>query len=333
MKNPLRSLAGLLLPASLVAQAPADPAPSRAASDYGILLMAHGGSPEWNAMVQAAVAPLAPHRPIAVAFGMADPATMAAALDTLRQAGVERVAVVRLFISGESFLPATLFHLGLSTDAPALPAMRHGPAGHGAHTAAAPTAPIPHGLQVATHRDGLMDGPEITAVMAARARSARRAPGAESVILIAHGMGEESENRALLAAMTRTADAVRGLGFGAVQIATLREDWPEARAAAETRIRSWVEAELAAGREVIAVPYRVSGFGPYARVLDGLSYRATDGLLPDPGVAAWIDRMARETACAEGWVRSGCSGTAAAVTGGSGEPGPVGGGGPQSGQP
>ena len=49
------------------------------------------------------------------------------------------------------------------------------------------------------------------------------------------------------------------------------------------------------GGRVIVIPFRVAGFGPYARVLEGLPY-ASDGraLLPSAEVERWVRRQARE---------------------------------------
>lgn len=56
-----------------------------------------------------------------------------------------------------------------------------------------------------------------------------------------------------------------------------------------SRLR-FVESESNAGRDVIVVPFRLNGFGPYAKVLDGLTYRADGlGLLPDDRIVAWVE--------------------------------------------
>ena len=79
----------------------------------GILVMAHGGDAEWNEAVEATIAPLREHQPVAIAFGMARPSTMDAAVRSLEGQGVEEIAVVRMFISGDSFLERTEQILGL----------------------------------------------------------------------------------------------------------------------------------------------------------------------------------------------------------------------------
>ncbi|MCK5488714.1 MAG: hypothetical protein KAI98_01935, partial [Gemmatimonadetes bacterium] len=86
-----------------------DAGPTSNGDPVGLLVMAHGGSTEWNETVAAVVAPLRDELPTAVAFGMADPRTLEIGLDSLRSTGVTRVAVVRMFISGQSFLEQTVF--------------------------------------------------------------------------------------------------------------------------------------------------------------------------------------------------------------------------------
>jgi len=108
--------------------------------------MAHGGDPEWNRDVEAAVEPLRSELPTEIAFGMATPSTIESAVQKLEARGVTRIAVVRMFISGESFLEPTRYILGLTDD---LPQSIHGDAaghgdGHDAHAAARASVAVAH---------------------------------------------------------------------------------------------------------------------------------------------------------------------------------------------
>lgn len=341
---------------ALLFTAPAAPAAPDTTAP-GLLLMAHGGGPEWNAAVEAAVAPLRGKYPVAIAFGMADPNTLGDALDALRQQGARRVAVVRLFLDGRSFLHQTEYFLGLRADPPerfllhshGSPAAddqgghhgpaasthaanthaasthgsHHGPAAahdasHGAHHAAtsgddhaghhgsaatdAQPQPLRHDLTLALSHDGLMQAKEVAAILATRAGALSREPAAESVLVLAHGTGDDVENARWITAMEHLSGAVRALGFHSVRAETLREDWPDRRVDAERRIRSFVEAETEDGRSVLVVPFRLAGFGPYREVLDGLDYRAADaGLLPHEAVTDWIAAQYRSIVAREGW--------------------------------
>ena len=262
----------------------------------GVLVMAHGGTSAWNDHVGDAVAPLAASAPTAVAYGMADPTTLTAALDSLRDRGVEQVAVVRMFLSGESFAEQTHFYLGLS-DTPPASFVLMGPA------AADPAArsPIRHSMTVATHVDGLLTSREAATIASERALTLSSTPSRESVLLIAHGMGAEDENDRVLEVMRAAADLIRTADFAEVEIATLREDWLEQRKTAEANIRRFVSDQAALDRTVIVVPMRLSGFGPYADVLVDLPFLQGEGLLPHGAVGEWLHRTATDVACSAGW--------------------------------
>jgi hypothetical protein len=78
-----------------------------------------------------------------------------------------------------------------------------------------------------------------------------------------------------------------------VRVETLREDWPAKRKAAEARIRGFVKKAARRGGRAIVIPYRIQGFGPYAKVLDGLTYAADgQGLIPSAEVEQWVRRQA-----------------------------------------
>ena len=265
-------------------------------NDVGVLLMAHGGSDAWNSAVAEAVTPISQRVPTAVAFGMADPLTLRASLDSLREEGVDRVAVVRMFISGQSFLDQTKYFLGLSESAPERLFLM-------GRSAQDPTArePLRHGMEIVTHDDGLMVSPVVGDIVLERAMARSTDLGQESVLIIAHGMGDEGENDRVLEAMRVAAARVGEAGFGDVRVATLREDWAEARVEAERSLRDYVTRETASGRRVIVLPFRLSGFGPYAEVLQGLDYLPGESLLPHSRIADWVSAIATRTACSAGW--------------------------------
>lgn len=302
----VRTRFGSIVPAlAALALGPTVLSAQQPAGKPGILVMAHGGAPEWDRAVAAAVEPVKARIPTALAMGMADPTTLQAALDSLRGQGVETVAVVRLFLSGESFLHDTEFYLGLREDAPAVTMMMmmqghggHG-GGHGAHETGPPRRLDLPGPVLMEMR-GLSDMPLTAGIVADRARGASRDPAGESVIVVAHGMGDEGENQRVLDNMRASVEALRAAGFREAHAATLREDWPDARAQAQEEIRAWVASRAERGDRVIVVPFRVFGFGGYAEVLEGLDYVPTEGLLPHALVSRWIEESAGSLFCAEG---------------------------------
>jgi sirohydrochlorin cobaltochelatase len=283
------------------------------ARDFGVLLMAHGGSPEWNAAVLEAVKPLRARYDIEVAFGMADATSLQDSVTRLEARSARKIGVVRLFVSGESFLDETEKVLGLRPGAPPAPAVvghaargghggHAGHAGHGGH--AAPAGHAGHGgHSMAFHRvatrssfalstNGLADSEGMAAILADRVAALSKAPAREDVLILGHGPGDDAENTRWLAKLDARARAVRSRGaFRRVQVETLREDWPDKRAEAEARIRAFVKRAADEGGKAIVIPFRVQGFGPYAEVLEGLDYVADrQGLIPHAEVTKWIEQ-------------------------------------------
>ena len=59
-----------------------------------------------------------------------------------------------------------------------------------------------------------------------------------------------------------------------MQVLTLREDWPEKRKEAEQKVMDFVTDAQKEDRKAIVIPFRLFGFGPYAKVLAGHEYIA-----------------------------------------------------------
>ncbi len=276
---------------------PGDASENSAAEDrLGVLVMAHGGRAEWNGHVRASVAELGERIPLAVAFGMADPHTLQTALDELGARGVGTIAVVRLFLSCDSFLHQTEFLFGLRPDPPERAMMGH------RMVAGSDLPLLETDARILMDLAGMAGSDQVNGIVLARARGSSPVAKATGVLLIAHGMGAEEEDRRLLSAMERSAAELRTAGHGEVRTATLREDWAEARAAAEGEIRATVSRMGGEWDRVVVIPYRVFGFGPYAEVLEGLDYVGTEGLLPHSLVGEWVAARSSAVFCAAGLV-------------------------------
>jgi sirohydrochlorin cobaltochelatase len=267
-------------------------AQAKSESDFGVLVMAHGGRAEWNEGVLSAAAPLRGRYNLEVAFGMADAATIQQGVRQLEERGARKIGVVRLFVGSDSWYDRTEQILGLAAGAPAAPATSGHV--HTAHSAA-------HGMafwrvetqsSFALSTRGLAEAPEASAILADRARALSCRPAVEDVLVLAHGTGDDGANARWLAHLDARANAIRqSLPFRRVHVETLREDWPDKRKDAEERIRAFVKRASDEGGRAIVIPFRVQGFGPYAKVLSGLDYVADGhGLIPHPGVTEWIER-------------------------------------------
>ena len=257
----------------------------------GLMVMAHGGSDEWDEAVRRAVAPVSDRVPTSIAFGMANPSTMKASIAELEEQNIDCIAVVRLFMSAKSFLHQTEYLLGLREDPPPFFISHHGPS-HGHST----PDPLEYEAEIKISQTALLDAPEMGEVLALNAIGLSDSSGTESVLIIAHGAGDDAVNDEWMQKLDHLADSVRDTGlFRNVAVHSLREDWKEKRAKSEVEIRRFVQTHSEDGGRVIVLPFRLFGFGPYAEVLDGLSYTSEGiGLLPHVKVTAWIERMTNE---------------------------------------
>ena len=290
--------------------------------EVGVLVMAHGGDPEWNRAVTEAVEPAGRLCPVEIAFGMAQRRSLELAVKRLERRGVKRIAVVRIFVSPESFLHQTQYLLRLRPDPPPF-FLHHDPqtdpseSPHASHHVSArsdgrapvrvegasdPPPPVELKAQVMLNQEGLYDSALIGDILEERIHDLSQRPEAESVLILAHGEGDDGRNRRWISKLEALVQGVPGLDrYREIKVETLREDWEDKRVSAEARIRAFVETQGRHGR-VLVVPFRVFGFGPYGRVLEGLDHVATgQGLLPHPNVTEWIKEQASDCFSRAGW--------------------------------
>lgn len=260
---------------------------------FGVLVMAHGGTEVWDEAVLDAVRGMGSSHPVEVAFGMASAETIQEATERLEARGVRRIGVVRLFVSGESWLERTRQILGLE---PGAPSREEAPPAHGGghHDFAATFWKIRSESGFAVSEEGLSQAHGMSRVLVDRARALSEDPARESVLILAHGPGDDEENQRWIADLEELARPLReGMGFARVEVQTLREDWEEKRDVAEARVRSFVESANEGDGRCLVIPFRVFGFGPYAEVLEGLEYVADErGLLPHEAVSEWMAEQA-----------------------------------------
>jgi sirohydrochlorin ferrochelatase len=270
----------------------------------GVLLLAHGGQPQWNERVAAVAAEVDRQHPTEVAFGMASRASIQAAIDRLAGRGVKHIVAVPLFVSSHSsVITSTEYLLGLRSVPPGdlklFAKMNHASHGapadeHAAHTPAAdPASPVSTSLPIRMTL-ALNSHPLIAGVSADRARSISTAPASEAVIIVAHGPVPEEDNRRWLDDMAVLAKHVRAAApFASVDYMTVRDDaGPAIREAATKELRGKVEAQKALGRRVLIVPHLLSFGGieqGLRKRLEGLDYTMTaQALMPDARIAQWV---------------------------------------------
>ena len=287
--------------------AAASAAVAQPAVESGVLLLAHGGKPEWNDRVLDVAKRVNDSRPTEVAFGMATRANIQAAIDRLTARGVKEIIAVPLFVSSHSsVITSTEYLLGLRRDAPkelaTFAKMNHAAHGaaaaeHDAHAGHAPaadpaspvTTTLPIRMTAALNRH-----PLIGAIVADRAKSISVTPQREAVIIVAHGPVPDDDNRRWLADMAVLAEQTKASApYASVEYMTVRDDaGPAMRDAATTELRDMVSAQIALGRKVLIVPHLMSFGGIEQGVrkrLDGLDYTmTTQALMPDGRIVQWV---------------------------------------------
>lgn len=266
-----------------------------AEAQAGILLLAHGAhSPAghghasanpWNENVERLARSLDERRPTEVAFGMADPRSMQAAIDRLEARGVREIAVIPLFISSYSpIIGNSRYILGLQPNLAKTTSLRH----------------LDRISSTASFRfSGAMDAhPLISEILLERALAVTADPAVTHVIVIAHGPNDEEENLLWLRDMEVHAGFLREHGgFRGITVLTHRNDAPspikeEARAVFRRHV-----AEADKTGAAVVVPLLLSAGGIEAQVgadLEGLAYRFARPLMPHPNIEKWVEAMAGE---------------------------------------
>jgi sirohydrochlorin ferrochelatase len=267
------------------------PAAAQRPETVGTLVVAHGGGPSWDAKVDTIARAARTGGPVAVSFLMGPGAPahrFQDAVAKLAAQGAREIVIVPLFVSSHSGHIQQVRYLAGEVDTLDHTMMHH------LHMAGIerPKARVP--MRVTRALD---DAPELAHVLADRARSLAKEPGAQALMLVGHGPNDAEDNAAWMENLRRVADSVRALtGFRDVKVGLVRDDAPPpVRAEAVRGIRETIELQHAlTGRDVVVVPILVSS-GSVSRDklpadLAGLPivYRATP-LLPHPAMARWIE--------------------------------------------
>jgi hypothetical protein len=256
----------------------------------GLLIVAHGASPAWNARVRELVAQVEwADGPSAIAFLMGEEARTAGwdhGVDSLLARGARALVVVPLMVSshGGHFRQLQAFASGAADSSGHAHAMRHHP------------PPVP------TRVVGALDtAPELGLALAANWAALAARDRARPVVLVAHGPSTEAEAERWVANLGATAGrAFRERGHtGALEIGLLKDDAaPPVRAAAIAALRATIERlARASGDSVLVLPALISSGAidqvKIPRDLEGLPVRYVPAVLaPRPELARWIERTA-----------------------------------------
>lgn len=265
------------------------------AAAVGVIIVAHGGGPEWNAKVMEAASEVRLSGPVGVSFLMGSGAASSRLQDVqsaLVKQGARRIVLIPLLVSSFSGHYEQIRYLAGQTDS--LDAeMRHHleMSGITRGTSGVPVSVAP----------AIDDAPELAEVILTRALALGTEPESEAVFLVGHGPSETGEYVAWMANLRRVASSVQARGgFRNVMVDLVKDDAPPAvRAEAVMRIRELIELQYAiTGRKVLVVPLLVAP-GSISRQklpadLADLPIRYSgETLLPNPAIARWIEASAR----------------------------------------
>jgi sirohydrochlorin ferrochelatase len=286
----------------------ANRATALAADDVGVVFLAHGSDYHWNETMQHAVAPLARRYPLEFAFSMADQPVVERAVRRLEKRGVKGIVIVRVFGLESSFKGAVERMIGADVELPTPTSGGHGGAhggghghgadhghGHGHSAIAAPPSRI-RSATVMTTLGGLEASELFAKALLDRAREHSSDPERETVVLVAHGAGEDARNQHWIRNLGAIADLMRdggGSEFRAIRTGTWREDWPAKRQSSVAHIRQIVEEAGRDGGRAIVIPARTTGQGPERELLSGLSFELGSGFAPHPLFVEWVEEQVR----------------------------------------
>lgn len=255
----------------------------------GVLFHAHGSDYHWNEGMRRAAAGLGEDYLLEVAFSMADQQTIAPAVQRLEDRGATTIVLVRVFGRKDSFRRGIRRMIGQDVEAPA-PIDDHQAHGHGHHAGDTPGPRIRSSAHVVTV-GGLGADPLFARALLDRARELSIDPARETIILVAHGMGDDAADAAWMETLGELARHMRAHGgeaFRAIRGATWREDWPEKRGPAIERVRAMVREANAEGGRAIVIPARTTARGHAREFLQGLEFALGEGFAPHPLFQRWL---------------------------------------------
>jgi len=267
-----------------------------------VLVLAHGGTAEWNALVEQSVTAIHSEIPVEVGFlSHRNGPSVQEAYDSLVSGGATRIVAVSLMVSSHSgHMQEIEYFVGVRDELPGA----HGqsvPGHSGAHKAMTPIhGPAP----IVGLGGGLDDHPLLGDVLLDRAKSLSTNPRNETVVMVAHGPNGEEDAAKWLSNLETAAQRVRTKGgFHEVEACLLRDDAPEEiRNAAHDTLRASVEQASADGVAIVlpVLISRSSVLEQIPEILKGLDYAWSGApLLPDERIGKILLDRARE-ACVSG---------------------------------
>jgi len=286
----------------------------------GVLILAHGGSEEWNRQVKKATEVLSDSYPVEIAWGMANFVTLQKGIDRLEEQGVSKIVAIPLFISSYSpIIRQTEYLFGIRdslADRP-MPLMHHSEEYIELTNAEVDSSDFIHDMLMPPNlqpleieADIIMTSPlddhqMVAQILRERILELSNNPKKETVVIAAHGPNRESDNKkwvttmeSLIQKIQRLQQKKSGDSFKQIFGITVRDDASEAIFnQAKNQLRTLVRQAGMHG-EVIVVPLFLSSGGreqAVAERLKGLDFRWNGKtLLPHPLLKTFLKESVRD---------------------------------------
>lgn len=289
------------------------------AQKTGVLVMAHGGSEEWNDYVKEAAEPLSGQYEVEFAWGMANPVTLQQGVHALEKKGVSEIIAVPLFISSYSpIIRQTEYLFGMRdtmADRP-MPLMHHSEHYAKMFNVEIDSSKFRHGMyfpdelpRLSKKADIVMtealDSHDVVAeILRERILALSEDPSNETVIIAAHGPNSEDDNAMWVQTMEKLIQKIQsnqgqnsGEKFKQMFGVTVRDDASETvHDQAKAQLRTLVRQSGMNG-DVIVVPLFLSSGGrehAVAERLEGLDFKwSGETLLPHPKLTDFLMNSAQ----------------------------------------
>lgn len=283
----------ILLSALAIGSALPLSAQTRAANRTGILIVAHGGGPDWNRQVTDVAAAVKHDGPVRTSFLMGPGATerpFHAEVDSLRAAGATTIAVVPFFVSSHSEHIDQIRWLIGARETLDSTMMHH------LHMGGIERPSDLTGLRLTAALDS---ADEFAAALTERAAGLTDRRGERALLVLGHGPNGAEDYARWMTALRPVAErARRGAGYRMVAVELVRDDAPPmVRAEAVRRMREIVTWMHDVTKLPVAVVPALVATGMVSRQtlprdLAGLDViYSPDAVLPNPGMARWVERV------------------------------------------
>jgi sirohydrochlorin ferrochelatase len=227
--------------------------PVVALANQGILLLAHNGTPDWNAQVNDLVTKVNAQKPVEVAFGTPTRSTVAPAVDRLAKRGATEVVAVPFFLSA----------------------------------AVSPEDLTGHAIPVRTGPAAAQD-PLFSEIILSRAEEIGQRGSGEVLIVIGYGSDDAGRPWVIdLEPSARRLNQTRR--FASILTVAKPAGLTEAE---QQQIRLSLQRQVAGSRPILVVPVMKSPGGTdpaIEQTLEGFTFRtAKGGVISDDRVVEWI---------------------------------------------